>query len=58
MEPAWNHVGGVHIFRGIKNDRWHAYYIGQVDSFKTRLVPSQLPPYHIGCEAYADVWIE
>lgn len=20
--------------------------------------PSQLPPYHIGCEAYADVWIE
>lgn len=40
MEPAWNHVSGVYIFSGIKNDRWHAYYIGQADSFKTRLVPS------------------
>jgi len=39
MEPAWNDVPGVYIFTGIASDgKWHPYYVGKADSFKTRLV--------------------
>jgi excinuclease UvrABC nuclease subunit len=37
-DASWNAVGGVYIFAGIKDNFWRAYYIGQAESFKTRML--------------------
>jgi len=36
MDGMWKDVGGVYIFSGVKNNIWHAYYIGITDSFQDR----------------------
>ena len=35
---TWNDVGGIYIFSGTNHQgKWVAYYIGQAESFQTRL---------------------
>ena len=38
MDATWNDVGGIYIFSGQGQDGlWRPLYIGQTNSFKTRL---------------------
>lgn len=45
-DASWNDVGGVYIFAGpINMNRWSALYIGQTDSFRSRIPGhEQWPP--------------
>ena len=37
---GWNNVPGLYIFSFVVNDKWYALYVGQAESFHSRL------PYH------------
>jgi excinuclease UvrABC nuclease subunit len=34
---SWNAVGGIYIFAGSRGGMWHPYYVGQADSFQSRI---------------------
>jgi excinuclease UvrABC nuclease subunit len=40
MNSNWNDVGGVYIFTGVQGSAWKAFYVGETNSFKNRLVPT------------------
>ena len=37
MTANWNDVPGIYIFTAVSNGKWCPVYIGQTDSFATRL---------------------